>query len=199
MESATTGKTIIRTHEELVVFLARHNAHLEFDMPSARPRLSAYKRVLCVLVHLRPKYLPIIYLAEKTGLSVRHVLRIIKEMISREKCINKGDGEKNPENTYAFIKEKDTDEKFIEENEFLYKYSEKYIRRKRPPTETQMKIIVAIDGDRYITIAEMAEKCGRHASTINYNLKILRALGYIDRIGPRNGGYWVLKGKAHKA
>ena len=46
---------------------------------------------------------------------------------------------------------------------------------------------------RFVSRKELAENIeGLSESGVKYNFKRLKDLGYIDRVGPDKGGYWVL-------
>ena len=58
--------------------------------------------------------------------------------------------------------------------------------------KTSEKIIVLIDKNPLITIAELAEAIGVTERSIERNLKKLQAEQRLSRNGPAKGGYWVV-------
>ena len=57
----------------------------------------------------------------------------------------------------------------------------------------QEEILSYLKKKRSVSRKELAENIeGLSESGVKYNLKRLKDLGYIDRVGPDKGGYWVL-------
>ena len=59
--------------------------------------------------------------------------------------------------------------------------------------KTTQKIIELIENNNKISIDEMAQVCGLTRDGINYHIKKLKEKGLLERIGPDNGGSWVVK------
>lgn len=57
-------------------------------------------------------------------------------------------------------------------------------------SENQLKIIRAIEDNNRVTYEELAKLIGINVNNIERNVKKLRDLNIIDRIGPAKGGYW---------
>ena len=57
----------------------------------------------------------------------------------------------------------------------------------------QLKIIELIKGNPKITRNELANKLNITPDGIKYNLRKLINNDIIERIGPKNGGYWKIK------
>ena len=60
-------------------------------------------------------------------------------------------------------------------------------------SEVDKTILAVIKQDRYITNAQLAEKCGKSQSTIERRIKLLKDAGLITRIGAKKTGYWEAK------
>lgn len=59
--------------------------------------------------------------------------------------------------------------------------------------KTTQKIIELIENNNKISIDEMAQVCGLTRDGINYHIRKLKEKGLLERIGPDNGGSWVVK------
>jgi len=55
------------------------------------------------------------------------------------------------------------------------------------------KIIILLRTDGNLSIAALAERIGKSASTVERALSKLREAEAIERIGPDKGGHWVVK------
>lgn len=53
-------------------------------------------------------------------------------------------------------------------------------------------IIKMILEDKYITQEEIADKLGKNRSSIYRNIKTLRSMGVLERIGAKKKGYWKI-------
>lgn len=56
--------------------------------------------------------------------------------------------------------------------------------------ENRKKILALMKENRYITIPELSEKLGISTTAIEKNIKHLKGIGLIERIGPDKGGSW---------
>lgn len=61
--------------------------------------------------------------------------------------------------------------------------------------ESSVKIIELIRIDPHITIVEIAEQLNLTTRTIEKNIKLLKEIGKLERVGADNGGYWKIKTK----
>lgn len=59
-------------------------------------------------------------------------------------------------------------------------------------TINQKKIIELIKNKQHITISEMAKIVGIAEKNIEYNLKKLKEINFLKRVGPAKGGYWEI-------
>lgn len=59
-------------------------------------------------------------------------------------------------------------------------------------TDNQKKIIELIKANKFVTQEEMAEKVEISRRHIAMNIKALRDMNIIERIGGDKGGYWVV-------
>lgn len=64
---------------------------------------------------------------------------------------------------------------------------------KKPSEKTSEKILRFIGEDAKITIDELAIKLGKSTRAIELQLKKLKEIKTISRIGPDKGGEWVIK------
>ena len=46
--------------------------------------------------------------------------------------------------------------------------------------------------DKYITQEEIADKLGKNRRSIYRNIKTLRSMGVLERIGAKKKGYWKI-------
>ena len=60
-------------------------------------------------------------------------------------------------------------------------------------TDVQVKIISILKENPRCTLKEMREKTGVAHNTIERHLKVLRDNGYVERIGAKKDGHWVVK------
>ena len=57
-------------------------------------------------------------------------------------------------------------------------------------TENQKKILALIDDNPRISKKAMSGSLGISTTTIDKNLKTLKQMGVLRRVGPDKGGYW---------
>lgn len=60
-------------------------------------------------------------------------------------------------------------------------------------TENQRNIIEIISDNKWITIIELSNIVGVSPRKIKENIRKLKELGLIERIGPDKGGHWIVK------
>ena len=61
--------------------------------------------------------------------------------------------------------------------------------------QTRVKIIDLIRQNPSITIPEIAEKIDLTIKGVEWNIKILKKEGILQRVGSLKGGHWEVKGK----
>lgn len=59
-------------------------------------------------------------------------------------------------------------------------------------SKIQLQIIEAIQNDNRITQVKLSELTGHSETSIDNNIRKLREMGIVTRIGPAKGGYWQL-------
>lgn len=60
-------------------------------------------------------------------------------------------------------------------------------------TDVQVKIISILKENPRCTLKEMREKIGVAHNTVERHLKVLRENGYVERIGAKKDGHWIVK------
>ncbi len=63
-----------------------------------------------------------------------------------------------------------------------------------PKTETQDDILAALRKNPSLSVTELAAKVGVSDRSIKHNIKALRELGILERVGSNRKGQWVVKG-----
>ncbi len=72
--------------------------------------------------------------------------------------------------------------------------SERRRRNSLPSEKTSEKIIVALESDGHLSIADLSAMIGVTTRSIERNIQTLQKQGRLRRVGPAKGGYWeVLK------
>ncbi len=64
-----------------------------------------------------------------------------------------------------------------------------------PVNDRHRMIIALIKGNKYITRKQLSEECKVSVETIKRDIRKLRQLDFIKRIGPDKGGYWEVINK----
>jgi predicted HTH transcriptional regulator len=59
-------------------------------------------------------------------------------------------------------------------------------------SDKQADIVLAMGENKYITQKQLSEMVGITDRNIRKNLKKLKELGFVQRIGPLKGGYWKI-------
>jgi len=59
--------------------------------------------------------------------------------------------------------------------------------------DTERKILKLLSADKTVTTAEIAIRLGLSRRTIATKIKKLQDIGVVSRVGPDNGGYWIVK------
>jgi len=62
-------------------------------------------------------------------------------------------------------------------------------------TDNQKKIIDNLKENNRITTAELAQKVGISQRKVKENIRKLKGIGLLSRIGSAKDGYWVVMGK----
>jgi predicted HTH transcriptional regulator len=70
---------------------------------------------------------------------------------------------------------------------------EETLETEKKVTANQKKIIECLRTNPYITMDELSEKVGISRKSIAANIKKLKTLGYISRIGADKNGYWQVE------
>ncbi len=58
--------------------------------------------------------------------------------------------------------------------------------------ENQIKILILIHKNKYITRKEISEQLNINQSAVQKHINKLKTLNLIKRIGPDKGGYWLI-------
>ena len=76
----------------------------------------------------------------------------------------------------------------------VWKTTEKTIEKtiEKTTKKTTKKIFKALEKYPDLTTKELADICGISIGGINYQLKKMKNLGMIRRIGPDKGGHWEI-------